>query len=189
MTTKELSQDLVKEFVIAAHAELDKVKEMLAQEPALLNVRYEETGESPLEAASHMGNRPIADYLLAQGAPLTICTAAMLGQADQVAKFLADNPEQVHAVGAHGFTLLFHIALSGNTDIAQMVHDRGGRAGIDQALHAAIFTRHIAMAKWLLEHGAKTDTTNFQGKTPLQTAVALGLDDMVQLLQDQGAVE
>ena len=80
----QLSQEQVDEFVVASHHDFDKVKEMLAEKPALLdeNATWMET---PIQAAAHVGNRPIAEYLLEQGAPLDICTAAMLGLEAEVA--------------------------------------------------------------------------------------------------------
>ncbi len=66
-----LAPDLVKAFVGAAHGNLEKTKEMLAETPALLNATWDWGGgdfETGLGGASHMGNREIAEYLIGQGA-------------------------------------------------------------------------------------------------------------------------
>src|SRR5712691_1334986 len=68
----------------------DKVKELHEKHPALLNAKWEKFDESALEAASHMGQREIAEYLLSKGAPLVICTSSMLGMTERVASFLQD---------------------------------------------------------------------------------------------------
>ena len=52
------------EIVIAAHSNLARVKELLAEDPTLLHTMYEPWKEDPIGAASHVGNRPIAEYLL-----------------------------------------------------------------------------------------------------------------------------
>ena len=48
--------------------------------------------ETCLDAAAHVGNKPIADFLLAHGARPTIFSAAMMGQLDAVKAFIAARP-------------------------------------------------------------------------------------------------
>jgi hypothetical protein len=82
--------DLLKEFVTAAHGDMGKVRQMLAAHPELLNEAYD-WGSAGLETAigaAHVGNRVIAEFLLQQGAPLEICTAAVLGCNADVQIFL-----------------------------------------------------------------------------------------------------
>ncbi len=175
--------DQIKEFVLAAHANLDKVKTMLGATPRLLNQRYPEFDETALEAASHMGQRPIAEYLLTAGAPMTICAAAMLDKIDDVAEFLDKDPALVHAKGAHGIPLIYHAALSGNTEITQLLVDLGGGDGVENALHAAVKFGHVKMTRWLLDHDANIEVKDFYDKTPLQVAQESGYDEVVALLQ------
>ncbi|NUO79843.1 hypothetical protein HUU05_07185, partial [candidate division KSB1 bacterium] len=78
-----LKGELVKEFVIAGHNNLERVKEMLIQEPGLLNATWDwKAGdfESALGGAGHMGRKDIANFLLEQGARMDIFVAAMLGK-------------------------------------------------------------------------------------------------------------
>ena len=98
--TPQLAQDTIDEFVVASHHDLPRVQTMLAENPDLLNENAQWI-ETPIQASAHVGNRPIAEYLLGQGAPLDICTAAMLGRIDEVRSLLADDPELAHAHGAH----------------------------------------------------------------------------------------
>lgn len=186
---KELTLDTVREFVMAGHGNLDKIQSMLKDDPRLLNVNYEEWNETALGAASHVGNRPIAEYLLEQGAPMNICTAAMMGDKATVASFLQDNPAQSTATGAHGLTVLFHTAISGDTEIADLLVQYGGGEGASHALHPAIGREHVGMVKWLLEHGAETTALNFQGKTPLKAALEKGNQEIIDLLKQHGAEE
>jgi hypothetical protein len=107
---------LVGEFVGAAHGDFAKVKALLGQEPALLNAAHDWGGgswETALGAASHVGNREIAEYLLSKGAPVTICTAAMLGQLELVKAIIKAHPAQRQALGAHGIPLLDHAKAGG----------------------------------------------------------------------------
>ena len=104
-----LTQEKVREFVIAGHGDFEKVKLLLAESPELLNAAFpwsETDRETALQAAVQVGSAAIAEFLLTQGAPLDICTAAMLGRKADVTHFLDENPESIHAVGAHGIPLL-----------------------------------------------------------------------------------
>ena len=68
-----------------AHADLDEVKRLLAQEPALVKAAWDWGGgdfETGLGAAAHMGHREIALFLLENGAALDLFAAAMLGYVD-----------------------------------------------------------------------------------------------------------
>jgi hypothetical protein len=101
----------VQEFAGKAHGDLERVKQLLAQEPALLNAAWDWGGgdwETALGAAAHMGRRDIATYLLAQGARIDLFAAAMLGKLAIVKAILEDNPDALHARGLHGIPLLAH---------------------------------------------------------------------------------
>jgi hypothetical protein len=111
-----LDLKLVEDFVGSAHRNFERVKELLEQEPTLLNAAHDWGGgswETALGAASHVGNREIAEYLLSQGSPMNICTAAMLGKLELVQTMINDNPNQHHALGAHGIPLLTHAKVGG----------------------------------------------------------------------------
>ena len=63
-TKPALDLQLVQEFVGNAHGNFARVKEMLEAEPALVNATWDWGGgdfETALGAASHMGNKPIAN--------------------------------------------------------------------------------------------------------------------------------
>jgi hypothetical protein len=106
-----LDLELVKEFVGAAHSKLDKVTDMLAEEPNLINATWDWGGgdfETALGGASHMGRPDIAAVLLANGARLDLFCATMMGKTDVVRACIADNPAIVHVKGPHGISLLRH---------------------------------------------------------------------------------
>ncbi len=111
-----LEAKLVQEFVGVSHGDLNRVKELFAQEPALVNATWDWGGgdfETALGAASHMGRRDIAEFLLAQGARLDIFAAAMLGELDVVKAALASYPDAINTPGPHGIPLIVHAQAGG----------------------------------------------------------------------------
>jgi hypothetical protein len=112
----QINRLLVQDFVIYAHSDLGKVKQLLAREPALLNATMDWGGgdwETGLGGASHMGRRDIAEFLLERGARIDLFCAAMLGQLDAVKAFLTLQPKLIDAKGPHGFSLHFHAQVGG----------------------------------------------------------------------------
>jgi ankyrin repeat protein len=182
-----LSKEAIASFVQVAHFDLEQVKAQLEADPRLLNAVNLQVNENALQAASHMGRRDIAQYLLDQGAPLTIYTAAMMGLKAEVEQFLRDDPLQAQVKGAHGFTNLFHAALNGDVEIAQTLYDAGSTEGLGSALHAAVWKDHEPMLRWLLKLGADVQTKNYQGKTPIEMAEENNQVAMVALLREYGA--
>ena len=112
-----LEASLVQEFVGKAHGDLERVKELLGQEPALINATWDWGGgdwETGLGAASHMGRSDIANYLLEQGARLDLFAAAMLGKLDIVRAALEAYPEAINVPGPHGIPLIAHAQAGGS---------------------------------------------------------------------------
>lgn len=116
MNGNPLDQELVREFIFAAHGDFAKVQVLYEQEPALLHaVMNWDAGdwESGLGAAAHTGRRDIALFLLARGARMDIFTAAMLGNLAIVQAMIEAQPEALTATGAHGIPLLHHARMGG----------------------------------------------------------------------------
>jgi len=111
-----LEARLVEEFVGKSHGDFDRLKELLAQEPALINATWDWGGgdfETALGAASHMGRKDIANYLLDHGARMDIFAAAMLGQLEIVKAALKAYPEAKNTAGPHGIPLIAHAKAGG----------------------------------------------------------------------------
>lgn len=188
-----LDRELVREFVIAGHGDLEKVQEILAAQPELLNVAHqwgEDDFETAVQAAAHVGNAEIAEYLLAQGAPLEICTAAMLGRQADVERFVREDKEAINATGAHRIPLLTHAVWSGNLELVQWLVGQGALAGVSSALRNVAAIGDYEIVRWLLEN-TEPDLAlkDFQGKTALALAIGRDDDPMAQLLRAHGAVE
>lgn len=182
--------DQIREFVIAGHGNLPVVQAMLAENPALLNVAYawsETDHEAAIQASAHVGARPVAEFLLAQGAPLAIPTAAMLGRTEEVHRLLTEDPARIHEKGAHGIPLLAHAALSGDAELVALLYGRGATVGASYALGNAVTLGHLEAARWLLAH-AQPDLSwkNYQGKTLVEMATEGGDAAMIELLKQAG---
>lgn len=111
-----LTPETVQEFVGKAHGDAERVKEMLAAEPALTNAAWDWGGgdwETALGAAAHVGHREIAEHLLEHGARMDVFAAAMLGKTAVVEAMLADNPGLKDALGPHGIPLMVHAQAGG----------------------------------------------------------------------------
>lgn len=108
--------ELVREMVTVAHFDLMRVKELVESRSSLAKASWDwgfGDWESALGAASHMGNRPIAEYLLSKGARPSIFSAAMLGQLDVVKAFVAAHPGVQRIRGPHSISLLAHAKFGG----------------------------------------------------------------------------
>jgi hypothetical protein len=117
-----LKTELVKEFVVAAHVNLDKTKTMLAETPALLNATWDWGGgdfEMAIGGAGHMGRRDIALFLISQGGRFDLFVAAMLGRLDVVKPMLTAFPHLADSKGPHGIPLMAH-AQKGGQDAAEV---------------------------------------------------------------------
>ena len=181
-----LAQDTIDQFVIAAHHDRHRVEQMVAEEPRLLNESATWI-ESALAAAAHIGNREIAEFLLAQGAPLDICSAAMLGRREAVLAFLAEDPELIEATGAHDIPLLFHAAISQDEGMVPLLVERGANvdAGMEKntALHGAAGFGRLEVVRYLIDHEADFAALDHDGRTPLDVAEATGNEDIADLLR------
>jgi hypothetical protein len=111
-----LDPQTVEKFVANAHGDLDVVKTMLAEGPALVNATWDWGGgdfETALGAAAHMGRRDIALFLLERGARLDLFAAAMLGEVEIVRATLAAFPAARDVLGPHGIPLVEHARAGG----------------------------------------------------------------------------
>jgi ankyrin repeat protein len=186
MDTTKLDPELIQTFVGNAHGNFAVVQDLLAQEPRLLNAKWERFDENALEASGHMGRADIATYLLDKGAPLTIFAAAMLGLTDEVTAFLHDDPSLATADGVHGISLLYHAALSGKVELVELLVEHGNATNPSAAIHAAVAQGHPEMTDWLLAHGADPNAPNYEGKTPLDIALERGHARIAESLRAEG---
>ena len=122
--------ETVKEFVGVCHGNFARAKEMLENDHLLLHVSTDWGGgdyESGIEAAGHVGNKEIANYLISKGARYNIYLASMLGHLDVVKHVLTFNPALLNSKGPHGFTMLHHAQKGGeeSKNVAEYLQSLG----------------------------------------------------------------
>ena len=109
--------ELTREIVTVAHFDLKRVRELVEARPSLARAAWDwgfGDWESALGAASHMGNRAIAEYLISNGARPSLFSAAMLGQLEVVKAMVNANPHAERIRGPHGISLLAHAKMGGD---------------------------------------------------------------------------
>jgi hypothetical protein len=124
---------LVREIVGASHGNFARVREAVEKQPALARASVDwgfGDWETCIDAAAHVGNKPIAEFLLSHGARPTIFSAAMMGQLDAVKAFVAARPGIQRTLGPHGITLMSH-ARAGGADAAAVVEFLKGLGDAD----------------------------------------------------------
>jgi hypothetical protein len=128
--------ELVREVVTVSHYDLNRVMELVGARPSLARAAWDwgfGDWETALGAASHMGNRPIANYLISKGARPSLSSSAMLGHLDVVKAFVAAQPGVQRIRGPHSISLLAHAKAGG--EASRPVFDflnSLGDAGADQ---------------------------------------------------------
>jgi hypothetical protein len=111
-------------MVMVSHFNLKRVKELVGARPSLAKAAWDwgfGDWETALGAASHMGKRPIAEYLLANGAQPSIFSATMLGHLNVVKSFVTTSPGVQRIAGPHSISLLAHAKAGGEQ--ARAVYD------------------------------------------------------------------
>lgn len=128
--------DLVREMVAVSHGNIARVKELVGRQQTLAKASYDwgfGDWETALGAASHVGNRDIAEFLLANGARPSIFSAAMLGQLDVVKAFVTAAPGVQRIKGPHSITLLRH-AIAGGAAAKPIVDYLTSVGGADERI-------------------------------------------------------
>jgi hypothetical protein len=160
---------LVREVVAVAHFNEKKVRELVEARPALANAWWDwgfGDWESPLGAAAHVGSRPIALYLIAQGARIDIFAAAMLGLTDVVKAFVAAQPGVQRTRGPHGIPLLAHAKVGGKpaADTLAYLESLGDAGQVAQTVPLADDRKKVYVGRYAVEGAA----------TPLEVKIDKG---------------
>src|SRR5579872_1069432 len=106
-----LPQEFINEFTRLAHGDGERVKHLLKIAPGLVGARAT-WDESGIEAAAHMGLATLARHLADHGAPVSVCTATLLGLRDRVAALIKSDADCVRERGAHDIALPAYTAFA-----------------------------------------------------------------------------
>jgi len=152
-------------YEATATGRIERVKELLEEDPRLLNFTSHD-GWTPLHLAAFFGQK-------------------------QVAEFLIDLGADMHAVSRNSNTAMpLHSALaSGKTDVALLLIDKGADFAAVQLTHgytplhyAAAGGLEIVVTR-LLELGADPQLAAIDGKTPIDMATEKGHMQIADLLR------
>ncbi len=155
---------LIGQFVAKSHGDMDTIQALIKKEPELVHASWDWGGgdfESGLNAASHVGRRDIAEYLLERGARLDVAAAVMLGMTGVVREMMKVQPKLHEVVGAHNIPMLSHAIL--------------GKEPADEVFQS------------LLSAGANVNAASRIGMTPLMAAASVGRAEQVEVLLAKGA--
>ncbi len=106
-----MNDNMVSSIVGASHGNFDKVKELVTKRPELAGASWDwgfGDWETALGAASHVGRRDIAEFLISHGARPDIFTFTMMGMLKSVQEIIETVPDIQSHTGPHGITLLQH---------------------------------------------------------------------------------
>jgi hypothetical protein len=178
---------LAREMVGVSHGNAARVRELLSARPALAKASWDwgyGDWESALGAASHVGNREIAEMLIAAGAPVTIFSAAMLGQLETVKAFVAASPGVQRVKGPHGISLLAHARAGKATEVMAYLESLGDAdpryqddplSEQDRAAIVGTYTYGSGSTEWLaVSVNARSRVVIQRGDAPERNLMHLG---------------
>jgi len=184
-------------FDLVQSGDVEAVETLIAKDPGADRARNAQ-GLSPIQMAFFGGQHAVVDVLLAAGPELDAFEAAIVGDADQLAARLDDNPELLTAYSPDGWTLLHLAPWAGQPETTRLLLDRGAdlaavstNALRNQPLNAAVAgpnaETRTACVRLLLEAGADANNHQERGNTPLHTSAHLGDSASVDALLARGA--
>src|SRR5437879_2507899 len=173
--------------------DLAAVKSLIADD-ALLASAKNDSGVSGILAAIYMGRGEIRDFLIANGAELGLPEAAAIGQLARVRELIEKHHAQANSFSPDGFPVVALAAFLGHREVVEYLAAHGAdiKAAATNgsgynALTGPVTGGHVAVAQWLLEHGADSNYRYSGGYSPLLTAAANGRLDIAKLLLAHGA--
>jgi ankyrin repeat protein len=191
--TYGIPQEWINQFVTVAHFDFEKVKHLQKMCPTLIMTRAT-WDELAIEAAAHMGLTPMAQFLADLGAPVSTCTATLVGEQALVKRLVSEDAGCIRERGAHDIALLSYTALGNqHLEIAELLLGAGAdvhaRSLGQTSLHIAASKGHVELAQLFLDHGADINAiANVRGASlpPLAVAVQAKHEKMATLLKERG---
>jgi len=131
------------------------VHALLKSDPELVRAQLP-FGATPLHMAAEDRQAEMAEYLMEQGAPLDLVSAAELGWLDSVHELLDEQPDSVNRKsGSFGYTALHSATSKGYRDLARLLLNRGAEVNVTDEMYRktplgeALYYGNDAMARLL----------------------------------------
>ncbi len=115
-------------IVGASHARIDRVRELLAEDPGLAKASWDwgfGDWETAIGAASHTGQKPIIELLIAHGARPTLFTLATLDEIDAVRAVIEHVPGADALEGPHSISLYDHARAGKAARVLEYLESKG----------------------------------------------------------------
>jgi ankyrin repeat protein len=180
-------------FDAIKNGELERVKAMISDTPALVDARGENGSTAILTAVYHR-QKEIVNLLVARGASLSLFEAAAAGELERAERLVGESPSAINAYSDDGWTPLHLAAFFGHAKIVELllakgadVTARSANATANTPLHAALASNHQLTAGLLIGAGADLDAADGGGWRPLHLAAAGSALDTMKTLIAQGA--
>ena len=171
----------------------DLLEQKLNDKPSLAESKTEQ-GISLLQFAAYCRNNFAVEILKKRRQKLDIFEASCIGNHDEVAKILENDPEILNSFSADGFTALGLASFFGHLHLVKLLLDKGANPNIASnnqfkvaPIHSACAISNLEITELLIQHGADVNAKQMQGVTPLHSAVHNGQTKLSKLLIDNGA--
>ena len=184
-------QDL---FSAVDSGQIDRVRELVASEPGLVNAKND-SGFSAVLYSTYRGRNEIAKLLIDKGATLNVFEAAATGSQDKLEQLLQKDPSLRNAWSYDGWTPLHLAVFFGRINIAHFLLSKGVDINVPSRtnehvtpLHSALANpNNAAIAQVLIERGADVNVIQGLGYTPLHYAATYGAEGIVRALLQRSA--
>ena len=161
------------------------MQEILTEHPEMVNA-VATWKETPVEAATQMGNRAIIDYLVGLGAPVDFLTALVLADTRRVLADLKADPKLAQTRGVHDLPVMYFAALGGSVPAADALlaagADVNAKAEAAAPIHGAVMGGHREMVRFLVESGADPSLTDYTGRDARSLAFDMGRPELAKLI-------
>jgi ankyrin repeat protein len=172
---------------------LDRVKELIRQQPALIRSRTD-AGIPITLLAAYYRQKAVFEWLMSQQPNPNIYEATAAGQTARVETLLKETPALLNAHATDGFPALGLACYFGQYAVAKLLVEKGAdvnlvanNGSLVAPIHAAVAANSVDLTRLLLENGAQVDLAQAGGVTPLHSAAHRGNVALVELLLQHGA--
>lgn len=156
------------------------------------------THATPLLQAARYDHVEVCRLLIQEEADVNTCSgstplieAATKGYLE-VVQILLDRDADVSGAGTQGWTPLMHAAERGHADVCQALLEstadvNEGTPAASSALLVAVSAQQVETCQLLVEAGANLNLLDTEGRTSLDRALLLDLDEIEEILRASGA--